>query len=75
MSDIFDRTWKVGNYGIGARHWYVWRQGLTYYDINGEPRYPGQETADDSRGNPRRFASPASAQKLADALNKESSHV
>ena len=74
MSDIFDRTWKVGINGGDRRPWFVSRNGPIYY-VDGELRYRGGETADDSRGNTRRFASKASAQKLADALNKEPNHV
>jgi hypothetical protein len=51
--------WRIGNNGHSARRWLV---------LCG-PGNHENEYAEDARGNIRRFASPAAAQRVADALN------
>ena len=67
--NLGDKTWKVGSYGAGSRHWHVWRHGRTYCEGD-QLRYEGSENAKDSRNRVRRFGSRASAQKLADELER-----
>ena len=60
-----DKSWRVGSYGAGKRHWHISRHGKSTATT-----YDGAISVLDKRGRVRWFGSREAALKAADRLNR-----